>query len=50
MQKQTNAVLGGVEAQMATLNVTLADSKERSRNMAKEMHDVHRVIIGKDKQ
>ena len=50
VQKQTNAVLGGVEAQIATLNVTLADSKERSRNMAKEMHDVHRVIIGKDKQ
>lgn len=50
VQKQTNAVLGGVEAQMATLNVTLADSKERSRDMAKEMHDVHQVIVGKDKE
>lgn len=37
--------MAGVEAQMTTLNATLSDSKDRSRDMAKEMHEVHQVIV-----
>lgn len=45
VQQQTNAVMAVVEAQMTTLNATLSDSKDRSRDMAKEMHEVHQVIV-----
>ena len=45
VQAQTNAVMAGVEAQMTTLNATLADSKDRSRSMADEVHEVHAAVV-----
>lgn len=40
VQEQTNAVMDGVEAQMATLNATLAESKDRSRDMSHKVDEL----------
>jgi hypothetical protein len=45
VQEQTNAVMAGVQAEMATLNATLAESKDRSREMAGEVHEMHQHLV-----
>lgn len=45
VQKQTNAVMAGVQAEMATLNATLAESRDRSREMAGEVHEMHQHLV-----
>lgn len=41
VQERTNAVMGGVQAQMALLNETLKESKDRSRDMARKVNEIH---------
>lgn len=45
VQEQTNVVIEGVREQMHILNTTLLDSKERSREMAKKVDDIHKNIL-----
>ena len=45
VQEQTNAVMEGVQAQMTTLNAILSESKDRSRTMAGEVHEMHAHIV-----
>ncbi len=46
VQEQTNAVMHEVSAEMNVLNATLSDSKQRSREMAAEMHEMHEHLLG----
>ena len=46
VQEQTNAVMHEVSTQMNVLNATLSDSKQRSREMAVEMHEMHEHLLG----
>lgn len=45
VQEQTNAVIEGIRAQMAVLDATLADSKDRSREMARQVSEIHGATV-----
>lgn len=45
VQEQTNRVVEGVRAQMEVLNANLYDSKERSRQMSEEVHELHEALV-----
>lgn len=44
VQEQTNAVMAGVEGQMAALNAALNDSKERAGKMARDLEAVRAAV------
>lgn len=50
VQEQANAVMSGIEAQMATLNQTLRESREGSRRMAVQVDDIHHAVVDDRKE
>ena len=45
VSEQSAKAMEGMTAQMQVLNATLADSKERSRDMAREVHEIHAATV-----
>lgn len=45
VSEQSAKAMEGMTAQMQVLNATLADSKERSREMAREVHEIHTATV-----
>lgn len=45
LQEQTNLVIEGMRAQMEVNNALLAESKDRSREMAGEVHEMHQHLV-----
>ena len=45
VQEQTNVLLAGFDARMGALEAALDESKDRSRGMASEVHDLHSRLI-----
>lgn len=45
VSEQSAKAMEGMTAQMQVLNATLADSKERSKAMAYELHEVHQAVV-----
>jgi Tfp pilus assembly protein PilO len=43
--QRSNTVMESLDKQMAFLNLQLTESKERSRDMAIEVHDIHRKVV-----
>lgn len=43
--ERSNTVMESLDKQMEFLNLQLTESKERSRDMALEVHDIHRKLI-----
>lgn len=43
--QRSNTVMESLDKQMEFLNLQLAESKERSRDMAIEVHDIHRKVV-----
>lgn len=43
--QRSNTVMESLDKQMAFLNLQLTESKDRSRDMAVEVHDIHRKIV-----
>lgn len=43
--QRSNTVMESLDKQMEFLNLQLTESKERSRDMAIEVHDIHRKLI-----
>lgn len=43
--QRSNTVMESLDKQMEFLNLQLAESKQRSRDMAIEVHDIHRKVV-----
>lgn len=43
--ERSNTVMESLDKQMEFLNLQLSESKERSRDMAMEVHDIHRKVV-----
>lgn len=43
--ERSNTVMESLDKQMEFLNLQLTESKERSRDMAMEVHDIHRKVV-----
>lgn len=43
--ERSNTVMESLDKQMEFLNLQLTESKDRSRDMALEVHDIHRKLI-----
>ena len=43
--ERSNTVMESLDKQMEFLNLQLTESKDRSRDMAMEVHDIHRKLI-----
>lgn len=50
VQEQTNVLLAGFDARMGALEAALDESKDRSRGMASEVHDLHSRLIPADRR
>ena len=46
VSEQSAKAMEGMTSQMEVLNVTLRDSKERSRDMAKKVDEIHAATVG----
>lgn len=45
VQEQSNAVMGLIESKMDALTATLQDSKQHSRDMGREVHEIHAAVM-----
>lgn len=45
VSEQSAKAMEGMTSQMQVLNATLQDSKERSRDMAKKVDDIHAAVV-----
>ena len=48
MNEQTNLVIDGMRAQMEVNNALLAESKDRSRHMARQVDEMHGIIAHRE--
>ncbi len=48
LQEQTNLVIEGMRAQMEVNNALLAESKDRSRHMARQVDEMHGIIAHRE--
>lgn len=50
VSEQSAEAMRAMSAQMEVLNTTLQDSKEQSRSMGREVHEIHAAVVPRERR